>query len=97
MRTIKQHIMAQALPNGFCGLPLIQQRCPHSNAYLTCTHFRTHKDFLPQHEAQLKETQRIIDSAEANGWQRQSEMNMAVKQNLETIIRQLKEEPTENE
>lgn len=92
---LKQHIMAQALPNGFCGLPSIQQRCPHANACLTCTHFRTHKDFLPQHETQLKETQRIIETAKTNGWQRQAEMNIAVKQNLEAIISQLKKEPAD--
>ena len=30
----------QALPNGFCGLP-VQQSCPHSNACLTCPMFIT--------------------------------------------------------
>lgn len=90
---LKQNIMAQALPNGFCGLPLIQQACPHANACLTCTHFRTHKEFLPQHEAQLKETNRLIETAKANQWQRQVEMNNTVKKNLETIIHRLKEEP----
>lgn len=90
---LKQHIMAQALPNGICGLPLIQQRCPHANACLTCSHFRTHKDFLPQHEAQLLETNKIIENAKNNGWQRHVEMNLAVKQNLEKIISRLKEEP----
>ncbi len=30
----------QALPNGFCGLP-VQQSCPHANACLTCPMFLT--------------------------------------------------------
>lgn len=89
---LKQHLMNQALPNGLCGLPLLQQRCPHANACLTCTHFRTHKGFLAQHETQLQETNRIIDEASTNGWQRQAEMNITVKKNLETIIARLKEE-----
>jgi integrase/recombinase XerD len=93
---LKQHIMNQALPNGLCGLPLLQQRCPHANACLTCTHFRTHKGFLPQHEEQLKETNRILDVAKSQGWQRQVEMNNNVKKNLEIIIERLKTE-TENE
>jgi hypothetical protein len=30
----------QALPNGYCGLP-VQQSCPHANACLTCPMFLT--------------------------------------------------------
>ncbi|MBA2322744.1 MAG: tyrosine-type recombinase/integrase, partial [Pseudonocardiales bacterium] len=37
----------QALPNGFCGLP-VQQSCPHANACLTCPMFLTTDEFLPQ-------------------------------------------------
>jgi len=62
---------------------------------LTCTHFRTDKNYLAQHEAQLKETNRILEVAENNGWQRQLEMNKAVKINLETIIKKLKEKNNE--
>jgi integrase/recombinase XerD len=82
--------MAQALPNGYCGLPAKQGSCPHANACLTCTHFRTDKSFLSHHERQLKETTEIINSAEKKGWQRQAEMNQVVKINLETIIATLK-------
>jgi integrase len=84
--------MAQALPNGICGLPSPQQRCPHANACLTCVHFRTHKEFLPQHQNQLDMTNKIIEAAKSNGWQRQVEMNIAVKNNLEKIITTLQEE-----
>jgi len=84
--------MAQALPNGLCGLPSPQQRCPHANACLTCVHFRTHKQFLPQHQHQLDVTNKIIEAAKTNGWQRQVEMNLAVKSNLEKIITTLQEE-----
>lgn len=84
--------MAQALPNGLCALPSPKQRCPHANACLTCTHFRTHEKFLPQHQAQLQETNRIITAAKTNGWQRQVEMNESVKKNLEKIIETLSTE-----
>ena len=36
----------QALPNGYCGLPLVQT-CPHANACLTCPLFITTSEFLP--------------------------------------------------
>ena len=34
----------QALPNGYCGLPLVQS-CPHPNACLTCESFLTDGSF----------------------------------------------------
>ena len=37
----------QALPNGFCGLP-VQKICPHANACLTCPMFLTTNEFLPR-------------------------------------------------
>ena len=41
----------QALPNGYCGLP-VQQSCPHANACLTCPMFLTTVKFLRQHRQQ---------------------------------------------
>ena len=89
---LQHKVMAQALPNGICGLPSPQQRCPHANACLSCTHFRTHKEFLPQHHAQLVATNKIIEAAKTNGWQRQIDTNLAVKENLEKIITSLERE-----
>ena len=86
---LKQNIMAQALPNGICALPAIQSSCPHANACLRCVHFRTTKEFIPQHKDQLKKTNQIIDHAQEQGWQRQVEMNLRVKKNLENIIETL--------
>ena len=45
----------QALPNGYCGLPM-QRSCPHANACLTCPMFLTTSEFLPQHHAQRQQT-----------------------------------------
>ncbi|MES2218223.1 MAG: tyrosine-type recombinase/integrase [Pseudomonadota bacterium] len=89
---LQYNTMSQALPNGICGLPSPQQRCPHANACLTCVHFRTHQQFLPQHQNQLEMTNKIIETAKANSWQRQVEMNIAVKNNLEKIISRLQED-----
>lgn len=88
-RWLKQNIMTQALPNGLCSLPLTQQKCPHANACLTCTHFRTSKKHLEQHKSQLNETNKIIENAKQNGWHRTVEMNTEVAGNLTLIINSL--------
>lgn len=56
----------QALPNGYCQLPLVKT-CPHANSCLTCPMFVTTPEFLPQHHAQRKATLQIITAAEAAG------------------------------
>jgi hypothetical protein len=75
----------QALPNGYCGLPVVQQ-CPHANACLTCPMFLTTAEFLPQHRAHHQQTLQIISAAEARGQQRLAQMNRQVAGNLEKII-----------
>lgn len=89
---LKKNIMRQALPNGLCSLPLIQSACPHANACLSCTHFCTSKDFLPQHRDHLKQTKNVIENAKKNGWQRILEMNTTVEENLKLIISNLEGE-----
>ncbi|MEH2325886.1 MAG: tyrosine-type recombinase/integrase [Nostoc sp.] len=86
LQWFKKNIHAQALPNGSCALPTISQGCPHANACLTCTHFRTTSEYLAEHKQQLEQTNQIIQKAEANGWMRQIEMNQKIKTNLENII-----------
>ncbi|GAA3616147.1 tyrosine-type recombinase/integrase [Nonomuraea rosea] len=78
----------QALPNGYCSLPLIKTR-PHANACLTCPMFVTTAEFLPQHREQHRQTLQIISVAEAAGRSRQVEMNRQVADNLEKIITSL--------
>jgi hypothetical protein len=75
----------QALPNGYCQLPLARTR-PHANSYLTCPMFVTTAEFLPRHHAQRQKTPQIISAAEANGHTRVAEMNKQVAANLDTII-----------
>jgi integrase len=77
--------VTQALPNGYCGLP-VQQSCPHANACLTCPMFITTPEFLPQHRTHHQQLLHIISSAEARGQVRMAEMNRQVAGNLEKII-----------
>jgi hypothetical protein len=88
---LKKNIMAQALPNGLCTLPLQQKRCPHANACLSCGHFRTTQKHLPQHKVQLEQTVKFIEKAKAHGLTQQAETNEALKINLETIINRLED------
>lgn len=82
----------QALPNGYCGLP-VQQSCPHANACLTCPMFMTTAEFLPQHRSQHQQTVQIISAAEARGQTRLVEMNQQVLANVDRIITALNDDP----
>jgi hypothetical protein len=53
----------QALPNGYCGLPLVQS-CPHPNACLSCENFLTDSSFRDIHRQQLTHTQTLRARAE---------------------------------
>ena len=55
----------QALPNGYCGLPLVQS-CPHPNACLSCENFLTDSSFRHIHERQLADTQALRERAREN-------------------------------
>jgi hypothetical protein len=75
----------QALPNGFCGLP-VQKTCPHANACLTCPMFVTTAEFLPQHRTHRAQVIELITTAQARGQARLVEMNQQVLGNLDRII-----------
>jgi len=81
----------QALPNGYCQLPLVQT-CPHANSCLTCPMFVTTAEFLPQHRAQRQATLQLITAAEASGHARVAEMNKQVAANLDKIITVLEDD-----
>lgn len=83
----------QALPNGYCQLPLAKT-CPHANSCLTCPMFLTTAGFLPQHRAQRQATLQIISAAEAAGHARVAEMNRQVAGNLDKIIATLEDGET---
>ena len=79
-------VLAQALTNGYCAIPIVAGPCPHPNACLNCAHFRTDVTFLEVHRAELHETERVIAKADANGWVRQSEMNERKRTSLINIV-----------
>ncbi len=89
-RWLRHRLTAQALPNGYCGLPT-QSQCPHANACLTCDHFETDVTFLPIHRNQLAESRKIVAEAKTEGHQRQAEMNQRVCSNLEQVVEVLEQ------
>jgi integrase/recombinase XerD len=84
-----RNVLAQALTNGYCAIPIIAGPCPHPNACLNCAHFRTDISFLETHKSELRETDRVIAKATANGWARQIEMNERKRNSLVNIITSL--------
>lgn len=73
----------QALPNGYCGLPLVQT-CPHPNACLSCDNFLTDASFADIHVTQLARTRELIDRAQEHDHQRQLE---ALRQDELSLVR----------
>ena len=63
----------QTLPNGYCGLPLVQS-CPHPNACLSCESFLTDGSFRSVDEQQRTETRRLLEKARKNNSVRLIEM-----------------------
>lgn len=92
LQWFKKNINAQALPNGYCRLPIISGACPHANACLDCTHFCTTKEFIQEHTRQLNKSKEFLAIAKKNNWQRQVETNTRVIEKLEAIISSLKGE-----
>src|SRR5260370_2423603 len=83
---LKRNILAQALPNGLCRLPIQLGECPHANACLTCVHFGTSSKYLAALNEQLVQTEGILENARTQGWMRQGGMNERVRPHLLTVI-----------
>jgi len=94
---LKRNVLAQALPNGICGLPVVQKRCPYgANRCLTgsdgrgCPHFKTDSRYLEQHQEHLERTNKIVAWAQENPDSRRAQEilseNLPVQQNLQRII-----------
>jgi hypothetical protein len=75
----------QALPNGYCGLPL-QQSCPHPNACLSCENFLTDCSFRRIHEQQLTHTRTLRERAEKNENMRLVELLEGDERSLRRIL-----------
>jgi integrase/recombinase XerD len=85
---LKRQLATQALPNGICALP-VKQTCPHANACLTCSSFRTDKSFIDVHHEQLRKAQFLTKQSKAKQYIRQYDLNIQVENNLKTIIKSL--------
>lgn len=94
---LKKNILAQALPNGLCGLPANQPTCPYgANKCLTgsdgkgCPHFKTDTRYLDKHKEHLARTNEIVEWAQENPGAKRAEeilkVNLPVQQNLGRIV-----------
>jgi len=80
----------QALPNGYCGLPLVQT-CPHPNACLSCDNFLTDGSFRTVHEQQLEHTRELRERAGRGGSLRLVELLERDERSLTRILQGLDE------
>jgi integrase len=80
----------QALPNGYCGLPLVQT-CPHPNACLSCDNFLTDGSFRAVHEQQLEHTRQLRERAHRDGSLRLLELLERDERSLTRILHGLDE------
>lgn len=82
---MKHQLATQALSNGICALP-VKQTCPHANACLTCTSFRTDKTYMDVNQQQLQKANFLVNESKAKNFSRQHDLNKQVHDNLITII-----------
>ncbi len=75
----------QALPNGYCGLPLVQS-CPHPNACLSCENFLTDSSFRHIHQQQLTHAQTLRERAQHNENTRLVELLEGDERSLRRIL-----------
>ena len=80
----------QALPNGYCGLPLVQT-CPHPNACLSCDNFLTDGSFRAVHDQQLEHTRQLRERAQRDGSLRLVELLERDERSLNRILHGLDE------
>lgn len=85
LQWMSRKVSSETLSNGYCGLPA-QLTCNKGNACLTCSDFRTTIEYLDQHKQHLERTNQVLEVAQANGWERQIQINLDVKNSLEKII-----------
>lgn len=78
----------QALPNGYCGLPLVQT-CPHPNACLSCDNFLTDSSFRAIHQQQLEHTGQLRERAHEQGSLRLVEVLERDERSLTQILQGL--------
>lgn len=88
---LKNNLKSQALPNGFCSLPVSLGVCPYANVCLTCDYFKSTKGHLSILKKQLVRTNALIEILKEKKLNEQLIVNLEVKKNLETIISSIEE------
>ena len=88
---LKKNLKSQALPNGFCSLPVSLGQCPHANVCLTCEHFKTTPGHLHILKKQLERTNKLIEILKERNLIKQINLNLKIKENLETLINSIEE------
>lgn len=90
-----RHVLQQALPNGYCNLPVNLGACPHANACLTCDRFHTTAEFLPVLRYQLVKIENMLKVYESSPGQVNEDVlqrTKAVKVRLTELIAELEAE-----
>lgn len=88
---LKNNLKSQALPNGFCSLPVSLGVCPYANVCLTCDYFKSTRGHLSTLKKQLIRTNALIEILKDRNLNEQLIVNLEVKKNLETIISSIEE------
>lgn len=88
---LKKNLKAQALPNGYCSLPVSLGQCPYSNKCLICKHFKTTKGHLKILKKQLIRTNQLLEILSEREMTQQLEINMMIKENLLRVISSIEE------
>lgn len=88
---LKRNLKAQALPNGYCSLPVSLGQCPHANKCLLCEHFKTTKGHLKILKKQLIRTNQLIEILSERELNQQLEVNIKVRDNLLRVIASIEE------
>ncbi|MGH2416398.1 MAG: tyrosine-type recombinase/integrase, partial [Microcystaceae cyanobacterium] len=88
LQWMSRKVLGEVLPHGYCGLP-VQFTCSKGNACLTCSDFRTTREFLEQHKEHRERLLKLLETAKANNWQRQIQVNEGILQSLDNIIKAL--------
>ena len=86
---LKGNLKSHILPNGICSKSTKLTTCPVVDACLSCTYFKTSKQFLSVHKEQLAILKTRLPIYEANGWTPNLVTTKRQIQELEDLITRL--------
>ena len=86
------NVIATPLPNGSCTKSLESGKCAHANACYSCRMFKPNRIYLKLYKRQLQESERNIEIAEINGFERLKQINIDLRNDLIKIIKAIEGE-----